>query len=407
MLRAQTPEILTWGENVSGWSSKLKLTALREGCTDTPAHCAPYVTNLALQEGVSRVYVSMPYTVSNAVSWAAQYSSLSLAYPKIVEIGFDDFVNATLGFEINGTMSDPGSFLASVISATKSKNPNLKFGVTVYLDALTNGLITSSTWSYRGISYKSIPAADLAKIDYVHLFVHYREDAPNYAAAVVTAKKLFPNAKIFAGAYPYDRIDYVPCAKGTTTPCTLAQEESLYQQLLNTQIAMAKNGTVSGLEFFFGYFGDNQTWAGWTQPRSCNSARLSSCYANTSTLQNMSLSSLTSGFSTTSGTPAVTLQYTKIYMGNDPVGVQGTPAHAWLKNTGTATLNISEMVTAGTDGADFSVTSNCGTAVAPGQSCTLSIYMKPRATGTRSGEVIIYDNASGGKQYITLTGLGT
>ena len=50
LLRAQAPEIISWGENLPGWSSKLKLTALREGCTDTPVHCAPYVTNLALKD---------------------------------------------------------------------------------------------------------------------------------------------------------------------------------------------------------------------------------------------------------------------------------------------------------------------------------------------------------------------
>jgi hypothetical protein len=36
----------------------------------------------------------------------------------------------------------------------------------------------------------------------------------------------------------------------------------------------------------------------------------------------------------------------------------------------------------------------------------LSIYFKPLAKGTRSGDVIIYDNSSTGKQYITLTGTG-
>ena len=403
---------MTWGENLPGWSTKLKLTALREGCTATPQDCAPYVTNLALQEGVSRVYVSMPLNVSTAASWAAQYSSLSLAYPKIVEVGFDDFVGAIENLEIAGQLSDPGSFLTSVIADIKSKNANLKFGVTTYADSLTHGLIASSSWSYHGITFKSIPATVLAKIDNVHLFVHYREDASTYASAVATAKKLFPNAKIFAGAYPYDRIDYVTCALGGTTHCTLSQEESFYQQLLNTQIAMAKNGTVRGLEMFFGYFGNPQDWPTWTtSSRICNPTRLSTCYANSTTLQNMTLNSLTSGFSTTSGTPTsgtptLTLQYSSVYMGSDPVGVQGTPAKVLLKSTGTASVVISDIATGGTNGADFHASYNCVTTLAPGQACTLSIYFKPLAKGTRAGEVIIYDNSSTGKQYITLTGTG-
>jgi len=409
VLPAQTPEIMTWNENMPGWSTKLKLTALREGCTatPTPSDCAPYVTNLALQEGVSRVYVSMPLSLSTATSYAVQYSSLSLAYPKIVEVGFDDFVGGLENLEIAGSLSDPGSFVSSVITDIKSKNPKLKFGITTYEDSLTHGIIASSTWLYHGLTFKSIPASVLAKIDNVHLFVHYREDASTYATAVATAKKLFPNAKIYAGAYPYDRIDYIPCAKGSTTPCTLSQEESFYQQLLNTQVAMAKNGTVSGVEFYFGYFGDPQDWPGWTESsRICNPTRLSSCYANSTTLQNMSLNTLNSASSTSSGTAALTLQHTSVYMGSDPVGTQGTPAKVLATNTGTATVTISDMVTAGTNGADFHVTHNCGTTVAKGQACTISIYFKPLATGTRTGEVIIYDNSSTGKQYITLTGTG-
>src|SRR5215467_8284184 len=131
-LRAQTPEIMTWGENMPGWSTKLKLTSLREGCTDTPANCANYATNVAIKEGVSRVYISMPLSVSTATSYAVQYSSLSLAYPKIYEVGFDDFVGTIENLQIAGKLSNPGSFIDSVITDLKSKNPNLKFGITTY-----------------------------------------------------------------------------------------------------------------------------------------------------------------------------------------------------------------------------------------------------------------------------------
>jgi len=140
-----------------------------------------------------------------------------------------------------------------------------------------------------------------------------------------------------------------------------------YQQLLNTQVAMVKNGTVSGLEFFFGYFGENQDFPGWLDnPHYCDSTRLSACYANTTTLQNMTLNTLTSAFSTSTGTPAITLQYTSVYMGAGIVGHQGTPANVWLKSTGTANLKISNIQTAGTNGLDFHVTSNCLTTLAPG-----------------------------------------
>jgi len=398
---------MTWGVNLPGWSSKLKLTALREGCSDTPSNCAPQVTNLAIKEGVSRVYVSMPYEAGTAVSWAAQYSALSLAYPKIVEVGLDDFVNDTMGLEINGQVSDPGTFLTSVINAIKSKNPNLKFGVTVYQDTLKLPAITSSTWSYKGITYKSIPASVLDRIDNVHLFVHYREDVSGYTAAVATAKKIFPHARIFAGAYPYDRIDYLPCAQGGTAHCTLAQEESLYQQLLEIQCQLAKSGTVSGLELFFGYFGDPQDWEGWgTGGRVCSSSRLSACYANTSTLQNISLNVMTESLSSTSGTPVIST-LSSLSMGSETVGKTEGPKYVQVKNTGSAAAAISSIVVAGTNGADFPMTENCPTSLAAGAYCWLSVYFRPKATGTRTGDILIYDNASGGHQTIALSGTGT
>jgi len=404
---AQSQEIVSWGENMPGWSKKLGLTALREGCTDTPAHCAVYVTNLAIREGVSRVYVSIPLSISSAASSAAEYSSQSLAYPKIVEVGFDDFVNDIENAEIAGTLSDPGSLVTSVITALKSKNPNLKFGVTVYEDSLSHLLITSSTWSNAGISYKSIPASVLAKIDNVHLFVHYRESASTYATSVATAKRLFPNAKIIAGAYPYDRIDYTTCAYKGTTHCTAAQEQTLFEQLTTTQAGMVKAGTVSGLEFFFGYFGDPQDWPGWvTQTRVCNPTRYAQCYANSDTLQNMSVSILQTAFSSTA-VPQVTTQYSSVYMGSEPVGKEGTPGKISLKNSGSGALAISEIVVAGTNAADFPMTHNCGSSLAASAGCTLTVYFRPAAVGSRAGQIIVYDNAGSGRQTINLTGTGT
>src|SRR5215467_4469252 len=165
-LHAQTPEIISWGENMPDWSSKLKLTAIREGCSNTPDYCAGYVTDQAMIQGVSRAHVSMSMDPSTAVNYAAQYSSLSLAYPTITEIGFDDFVNGLENLEIAGKVSDPGSFISSVITAAKSQNPNLKFGITTYEDSLTQLILTSSTWSNHGITYASIPASALAMIDH-------------------------------------------------------------------------------------------------------------------------------------------------------------------------------------------------------------------------------------------------
>lgn len=390
------PNIMSWGENIPSWNTELGITAMREACGDEPTTCEPYLDNLAALSNVKAYYVSFPLNPSTSVNWAKEYSTLSLTHKEMVEVGFDDFVGRIEDDQIAGTLPDPASFVSEVEAAVKSENPNLAFGVTVYEDSLTHVALTSLPASVRGA------------IQFVHLYVHYREDAPNYAANVATAKTIFPNAKIIAGAYPYDRINYIPCAYKGTVECTAAQEQSLYQQLLETQASMVKAGTVYALEFFFGYFGDPQNWTGWTtQKNACLSSRLSQCYSNTSVLQNISLQVLQSTFAASSGSGSaakVSLSHTSLFMGQEYVNKESTPGTVMVTNSGGSALAITSISTAGTDGNMFSLSENCPASLAAGASCTLTIYFKPTTVGACSGEIVLADSV--GTQTVTLTGTG-
>jgi hypothetical protein len=397
---AQTkPRIMSWGENVPSWNTNLGITAMREACGNEPITCEPYLDNLAVLSKVSTYYVSFPLDPSTSVSWAKEYSTLSLSHKMMVEIGLDDFIGRIEDDQIDGTMPNPTTFVTDVIAATKSANPNLAFGVTMYEDQLTHTALTSLPLSVRGA------------IQYVHLYVHYRQNAANWASYVTTTKTLFPNAQIIAGAYPYDRINYIPCAYKGTVECTASQEQSYYQELLQLQANTVKAGTIYGLEFFFGYFGDPQEWTGWTtQTNACVTSRLSQCYANTSVLQNISLQVLQSTFaagtgSGSTGTKAtVSLSHTALFMGQEYVNKKSTPGTVTMTNTGGTALSVSSIGVTGTDGSMFPVTNNCPVSLAAGSSCTLSIYFAPSATGACSGEVVIADSV--GTQTIALTGTG-
>jgi hypothetical protein len=393
---AQTkPNIMSWGENSSSWNTQLGVTAMREACGNEPITCEPYLDNLATLSNVKTYYVSFPLDPSTAVSWAKEYSTLSLSHKMMVEIGFDDFVGRIEDDQIAGTMPNPANFVTEVIAAAKSENPNLAFGVTVYEDSLTHTALTSLPASVRGA------------IQFVHLFVHYREDAPNYAANVATAKTIFPNAKIIAGAYPYDRINYIPCAYKGTVECTAAQEQSLYQQLLETQASMVKAGTIYGLEFFFGYFGAPQDWTGWTtQTNACLSSRLSQCYSNTSVLQNISLQVLKSTFaaSGSGGAAKVSLSHSSLFMGQEYENKESTPGTVTVTNTGGSALSISSISVEGTDSSMFPLSTTCSTSLSAGASCTLTIYFKPTAARACRGEIVLADSV--GTQTVGLTGTG-
>lgn len=381
---------MSWGENVSPWSQQLGLTGLREGCSIIPTSCEPYLDNLAKQEGVSKYFASMPFSVANSVAWAKLYSTLSLSHPMMVGIGFDDFVNKIENYQIDGTLPNPAAFVTNVIAATKSANPKLAFGVTIYEDSLSHKALTNAV----------LPLAVRAKIEYVHLYVHYRASAPNYATAVAQAKAIFPSAKIIAGAYPYDRIDYLPCVYKGTAKCTLAQEQSYFKQLLQIQASLLKQGTIYGLELFFGYFGDPEDWPGWkTQARVCDSARVLSCYANSKTLQTISQQVLHATFP-----PAVSLPYTSVFMGKQYVNKVGTPGKFVLKNAGTGPLSISSIGVGGANSTSFPMSHNCPKILAPAGTCTLTVYFKPLTAGSKFAQVVVTDNAGTGTQTMSLTG---
>jgi hypothetical protein len=112
------------------------------------------------------------------------------------------------------------------------------------------------------------------------------------------------------------------------------------------------------------------------------------------------------------GGPAVTLSPTSLKWGKVVVGVKGAAKKVTLTNSGTATLDISNIGTSG----DFALTTvkatkkvtpcvNGGT-VAAGASCEIEVTFTPTQTGTRSGDVTFTDNAANSPQQVPLTGTG-
>ena len=77
-----------------------------------------------------------------------------------------------------------------------------------------------------------------------------------------------------------------------------------------------------------------------------------------------------------------------------------------LTNTGNATLTISSMAVTGTNAGDFAQTNTCGSSVAAGATCTISVTFTPTASGSRTASVTLADNATGSPQSVSLTGTG-
>ena len=100
--------------------------------------------------------------------------------------------------------------------------------------------------------------------------------------------------------------------------------------------------------------------------------------------------------------PVVSLSPTSLTFASQNTGTTSAAQTVTLSNTGTASLSITSITVSG----DYAQTNTCGSSVAVGGNCTISVTFSPTATGTRTGTVSINDNASGSPQTVSLTGTG-
>jgi len=106
-----------------------------------------------------------------------------------------------------------------------------------------------------------------------------------------------------------------------------------------------------------------------------------------------------------SGTGAVTtaqLSTTSLSFANQVSGTTSAPQPVTLSNTGSAPLSITAIVVTG----DFAQSNNCGSSLSAGSNCTINVTFTPTATGKRTGNVTITDDAFNSPQAVALSGTG-
>jgi hypothetical protein len=119
---------------------------------------------------------------------------------------------------------------------------------------------------------------------------------------------------------------------------------------------------------------------------------------------------LLQGNGTAAATPAASLSPTALSFPDTTAGSTSAALSTTLSNTGTATLNISGITLTGTNPSDFTITTSstaCGTTLAAGSTCTISVTFTPAAVASYTASISVADNASGSPQIATLSGAGT
>ena len=104
-----------------------------------------------------------------------------------------------------------------------------------------------------------------------------------------------------------------------------------------------------------------------------------------------------------SGGPVANLSASLLNFQKVVIGQTSAPQTLILFNSGGANLNISSLVATG----DFQISTNtCGSSVAPGDTCTVSVTFTPTKKATRKGTLTFTDDAPTSPQTISLKGVG-
>jgi hypothetical protein len=99
----------------------------------------------------------------------------------------------------------------------------------------------------------------------------------------------------------------------------------------------------------------------------------------------------------------VTLSPGLLSFGSQLVGVSGGTQTATLTNLNTKAMTISKIAATG----DYSQSNTCGTSLAAGASCTITVTWTPTTPGVDYGTVTVTDNDATSSQTLSLTGTGT
>jgi hypothetical protein len=90
----------------------------------------------------------------------------------------------------------------------------------------------------------------------------------------------------------------------------------------------------------------------------------------------------------------------------ETVGGTSSPQLLLLSNKGSSTLTISSIGVIGANAGDFADTNTCGSTLGVGASCKIEVTFTPTASGARSADLTVSDNAPGSPQTVALSGTG-
>jgi hypothetical protein len=111
-------------------------------------------------------------------------------------------------------------------------------------------------------------------------------------------------------------------------------------------------------------------------------------------------------FTIAAPTPLISFSASALNFAARTVGTSSSAQTIAVENPGTATLTISAIGITGTGATSFHQTHTCGSTLAAGANCNISVTFKPSVAGSLGALLSITDNATGSPQTIQLSGTG-
>lgn len=105
-------------------------------------------------------------------------------------------------------------------------------------------------------------------------------------------------------------------------------------------------------------------------------------------------------------TAAYTLSASSLAFGNQALNLASSAKTITLRSTGVVALPITSISLGGTNPLQFAQTNNCGTSVAAGASCTITVSFKPTSTGSKVATLSVAAAGGAATKSVTLSGTG-